>query len=413
MFGLTYHRAYRSNLIPFAVAVSGKFNSGRKTKLTPLRLTNVGGAAASISFDNSFNGRATTLQYRRDEQQAFVDWDLSTITIAPGEYVEFVGENYNTQGFLGRYHITGESVAASGNIMSLIYGEKTAQDFLVIPEGIRFSDGSYYGMFSDCTCLTSAPSMPATTLTEWCYAGMFSGCSSLVTPPVLPATILKTRCYYKMFDGCSSLTTAPELPATTLAAHCYGTMFSDCTSLTDAPELPATTLAESCYGYMFFGCTSLTVPPALPAIELATYCYGYMFQNCTSLTYAPGLPATTLADWCYASMFYGCTSLKTAPELPATILAYGCYSGMFVNCSDISAVELPATELLDECYASMFNNCTSLTSLIVGFSEWLYGATSSWLERVDASGTFTCPSDLDTTQRGADYIPEGWNVVTV
>ena len=57
-----------------------------------------------------------------------------------------------------------------------------------------------------------------------------------------------------MFMDCTSLTQAPELPATTLANYCYNAMFSNCTSLTQAPELPATTLANSCYDYMFNNC---------------------------------------------------------------------------------------------------------------------------------------------------------------
>ena len=64
-------------------------------------------------------------------------------------------------------------------------------------------------------------------------------------------------CYYSMFEDCTSLTRAPELPATTLADLCYSSMFRGCTSLAQAPELPATTLAKSCYSGMFEGCTSL------------------------------------------------------------------------------------------------------------------------------------------------------------
>ena len=61
-------------------------------------------------------------------------------------------------------------------------------------------------------------------------------------------------CYWGMFRDCTSLTTAPELPATILADDCYSGMLRDCTSLTQAPELPATTLARNCYVYMFDNC---------------------------------------------------------------------------------------------------------------------------------------------------------------
>ena len=70
-----------------------------------------------------------------------------------------------------------------------------------------------------------------------------------------------SRCYIYMFYGCSSLTTAPELPATTLTNLCYDSMFGNCSSLTIASELPATTLARSCYRDMFRNCSSLTTAP--------------------------------------------------------------------------------------------------------------------------------------------------------
>ena len=35
-------------------------------------------------------------------------------------------------------------------------------------------------------------------------------------------------CYYYMFQGCTSLTSAPSLPATTLANYCYRSMFYGC-----------------------------------------------------------------------------------------------------------------------------------------------------------------------------------------
>jgi hypothetical protein len=66
-----------------------------------------------------------------------------------------------------------------------------------------------------------------------------------------------------MFFGCTSLTTAPELPATTLTNYCYRGMFCGCTSLITAPTLPAMTLVDSCYGGMFSGCTSLNYIKAL------------------------------------------------------------------------------------------------------------------------------------------------------
>ena len=148
------------------------------------------------------------------------------------------------------------------------------------------------------------------TMAEGCYSDMFSGCTGLTQAPTLPATTLVNYCYAYMFSGCTALTQAPSLSATTLTEGCYGYMFSGCTGLTQTPTLPATTMAGACYYDMFGGCTSLTQAPALPATTLAISCYAGMFNGCTSLTQAPALPATTLVEACYIGMFYGCTGLK-------------------------------------------------------------------------------------------------------
>lgn len=112
--------------------------------------------------------------------------------------------------------------------------------------------------FKDCTSLTSAPQLTATTLAESCYLEMFSGCTSLTVAPQLPATTLADKCYHSMFKNCTSLISAPQLPATTLEASCYEAMFNRCSSLTIAPELPATILVSTCYLNMFKNCNSLT-----------------------------------------------------------------------------------------------------------------------------------------------------------
>ena len=68
---------------------------------------------------------------------------------------------------------------------------------------------------------------------------------------------MASACYSSMFSGCTSLTTAPSLPATTLKDYCYYYMFQNCTSLTAAPSLPATMLTDLCYSYMFSGCKKI------------------------------------------------------------------------------------------------------------------------------------------------------------
>ena len=167
------------------------------------------------------------------------------------------------------------------------------------------------------------------------FSYLFENCTSLTKAPVLPATTLADSCYTYMFSGCQSLTKAPELPATTLAQACYKNMFSGCQSLTKAPELPATTLARAfyCYYRMFYGCQSLTKAPELPATTLAQACYGRMFQGCQSLTKAPELPATILPDYCYSDMFRDCRSLKEV-RIAATTTAGNALNNWLSRASD-------------------------------------------------------------------------------
>ena len=172
------------------------------------------------------------------------------------------------------FSLTG-SIAASGNVMSLVDKDCSAT---AIPCDYCFSY-----LFEDCSELTTAPELPATTLAEACYDCMFYGCTNLTSAPVLPATTLAYWCYTYMFSGCIGLTVAPDLPATTLAEGCYIRMFDGCSSLTTAPALPATTLEKECYWYMFCDCAELTIAPELPAEVLVKECYREMFKRCYKL----------------------------------------------------------------------------------------------------------------------------------
>ena len=282
-----------------------------------------------------------TLEYFSADK-VWAVWDGTTILSAynnDGEYVLYLrgtgntkitGRTANGASDTYRWVLTGSDIACVGNIENLL-------DYATVESGQHptMAEACYVYMFFDCTSLTQAPTLTATTLADYCYCGMFVRCASLTQAPVLPAITLSKGCYQDMFFGCTSLTQAPTLTATTLADYCYADMFYGCTSLTQAPALSATTLSSHCYHQMFSSCTSLTQTPALPATTLANDCYYYMFHDCTSLTKAPALPATTLAKNCYYGMFSGCTSLTQAPALPATTLANSCYYRMFEKCTSL------------------------------------------------------------------------------
>ncbi len=344
--------------------------SGNWSDLTGKPIKPTGESYLTFRSPNSFTLKVKsktkpwngTLEYFASDG-TWTTWDGKSALSAIDYYSEYVlylrgiGNTFISSSLTQKWILTGADIKCIGNIENLL-------DYSTVKSGSHptLVNSCFRYMFQDCTSLTQAPVLPATTLADYCYSSMFSGCTSLTQAPALPATTLADHCYSSMFQGCTSLTQAPVLPATTLADYCYSDTFKGCTSLTQAPALPATTLVNRCYSSMFQGCTSLTQAPALPATTLVPDCYSGMFQGCTSLTQAPVLPATTLADYCYYCMFKGCASLTHAPALPATTLVPNCYSDMFQGCTSLTqAPVLPATTLVPDCYSSMFSGCTSLT----------------------------------------------------
>ena len=120
--------------------------------------------------------------------------------------------------------------------------------------------------------------------------------------------------FINLFENCSVLTSAPELPATSLAYNCYYCMFLGCKNLKSAPKLPAKALANQCYAYMFARCTNLKTAPKLPAKTSQMYCYVSMFSGCTNLKSAE-LSIEFLSRGCCGSMFYNCTNLSSVTML--------------------------------------------------------------------------------------------------
>ena len=140
-------------------------------------------------------------------------------------------------------------VACTGDIRTLLDWDNYTT---VNTENARFNY-----LFNNCSVLTSAPELPATSLAYNCYHCMFLGCTNLKSAPKLPAPTLTTGCYFGMFSMCTNLKTAPELPAKALAYQCYDSMFSGCTNLKSA-ELSIEFLDRDCCNFMFNNCTNLS-----------------------------------------------------------------------------------------------------------------------------------------------------------
>ena len=115
-----------------------------------------------------YGGNITaSLQISKDEQNTWTQWDGSVVTLNKDEKLYVKALNPNTNGFMDFYNnkehnfvINNGKVAASGNIQ-----------YLLDPTGERMDvpNNCYTNMFDNCTSLTTAPELPATTLADYCY----------------------------------------------------------------------------------------------------------------------------------------------------------------------------------------------------------------------------------------------------
>ena len=376
----------------------------------------------ALTAGNSYTYKLTVGKNKISVSGIYVaDWTGGTITggnteECPTPYITFTAEGKQTFKMTtkGTYQINGLEYSLNGGDWKSVVAGGEGVTFGGANGDLRLRGTKHNGTaddagnYSTITFTDETVNVACTgdirTLLDWRnynivetknarFCSLFENCSVLTSAPELPATTLATDCYYEMFYGCTSLTSAPKLPATTLANSCYGSMFRYCRNLTSAPELPATTLANSCYYGMFSNCTSLTSAPKLPATTLANYCYQNMFVDCTNLTSAPELPATTLSNFCYQNMFYGCKNLTSATELPATTLAVYCYQGMFYNCTKLSTVTMLASD-------------SEITSKSNCVCNWLDNAGTD--KNVTRTLIVKDEAAYNALETNSDYLPAIW-----
>lgn len=176
----------------------------------------VGASVAMLCWDD-YNYQQTDLkchlQYSTDKMATWATYDGSIVDLddCTDNRVYFRADpnNPNTGGFYKEdpdneevwthYFKTDKSVKAGGNIQFLLESTGTRTD---VPEwgfswlfGYQTYDVEIGDYIFNCSSLTSAPALPATTLALKCYYNMFGGCTSLTIAPILPAIILANNCY--------------------------------------------------------------------------------------------------------------------------------------------------------------------------------------------------------------------------
>ena len=371
-----------------------------------------------ISFGNTEN----TIQYSLDKVQWHELAVDERISVTAGKTIYFkasnpsIGEKYG----IGTFSSTGR-FNVRGNIMSMLYGDNFENQVDLTGKTICFNR-----LFDSCTTLVDASKMllPATSLSEYAYYGLFKDCTNLTSAPKLPATTLAEGCYYFMFYGCTSLVNAPALPATTLANSCYGSMFQGCTNLKYTPELPATTLTNYCYYGMFEGCSNLNEIRMLATDISAENCLskwvegvsptGTFYRNPEMTSLPTGVNGIPEGWTVWSTGEDGTSVIGTSNEttyLTLEPLETGTFSfsrdGLEYSTNGDSWVGLPAGEQTvtvnsgDKVY---FKNGNATTSSDSGISTFGLKRAASGIGTFESTGSYNVSGNVMSLVYGDDFV---------
>ena len=162
----------------------GKITDNGKAEEIPPYVTFTADEEQTFKMTTNENYKITRLEYSVNGG----DW----ITVTEDSRVNFGGEDgdlrlrgknpagtatnsslYSTIAFIKE----NVDVACTGDIRTLLDWEKY--------KTVDTSKARFCSLFKDCSVLTSAPELPATTLAQICYYSMFSGCKKLSTVTML------------------------------------------------------------------------------------------------------------------------------------------------------------------------------------------------------------------------------------
>ena len=259
-----------------------------------------------------------------------------------------------------------------------------------------YSNPNYYGVFSDCTALTSIK-IPASVKTI--EEAAFKGCSSLATVTFEKGSQLKTiggDSYSSgAFSDCTALTSI-EIPASveTIEAAAFrgcsklatvtfekasqlktiSTAFSSCPII--SIEIPAS--VETIETSAFRGCSKLATVTfekgsQLKTIRSADSYYPHTYYGAFSFCPITSIEIPASVETIEAAAFKGCSSLTTVTfekESQLKIIGGGYgysysgtfyYYGAFSDCTALKSIEIPAS--VETIEAAAFKGCSSLTTV--------------------------------------------------
>lgn len=161
---------------------------------------------------------------------------------------------------------------------------------------------------------------------------------------------------YGMFWNCSNLTSIPQLNTSNVTKMSY--MFFQSTSLTTIPQLNTSKCTNM--EKMFYYCFELTTIPQLDTSKCTNM--NSMFNNCSKLISIPMLDTSKCTNM--EGMFIYCPKLTTIPTLDTSSCTEMSY--MFRGCYLLQTIDITHMNITSASYISSFaDGCYSLTKLII------------------------------------------------
>ena len=223
-----------------------------------------------------------------------------------------------------------------------------------------------YGMFYNCSSLTSLDVTHFNTANVTDMSYMFYYCSSLTSLDVTHFNTAKVTNMCNMFYNCSSLTSLDVTHFNTAKVTDMRYMFSSCSYLTSLDVTHFNTAKVKDMSCMFRGCSSLTSLDVTNFNTANVTDMSYMFTGCSALLSLDVTNFNTANVTNMSKMFYDCVALLSLDVTNFNTANVTNMSYMFFGCSELTSLYLTnfnTENVTDMGY--MFFDCSSLTTIYV------------------------------------------------